>query len=136
MYVEDLDLCYKITRAGHSVLYLPDCEVVHHGGKSAAQQSLYFVNLQQREALSQFFRSTKSRWYAYCYRGATSAAASMRMALVVLSFPMGPLVLRGSNRKQVLGKWFAVFRWAVGVSPESSTSAVGITAGKSPESAS
>jgi GT2 family glycosyltransferase len=136
MYVEDLDLCYKIARAGHSVLYLPDCEVVHHGGKSAAQQSLYFVNVQQREALSQFFRSTKSKWYSCCYRAVTGAAASMRMMLVILSIPLGPLVLRGATRRQLLGKWFAVLRWAVGVGRASSTSDVGITAGKSPESAS
>jgi GT2 family glycosyltransferase len=134
MYVEDLDLCYKITSARHSVLYLPDCEVVHHGGKSSAQQSLYFVNLQQREALSEFFRSTKSRWYSWCYRAVIVAAASMRMALVVLSFPMGPLVLRGSDRKQLLGKWFAVFQWAIGLRTESSTRNTGLTTGHSPES--
>jgi GT2 family glycosyltransferase len=136
MYVEDLDLCYKIALAGYRVLYLPDCEVVHHGGRSSTQQSIYFVNLQQRDALAQFFRSTKSRRYSCCYRAVTGAAASMRMMLVILSIPLGPLILRGATRRQLLGKWFAVFRWAVGVSPESSTSDVGISAGKSPESAS
>jgi GT2 family glycosyltransferase len=134
MYVEDLDLCYKITRAGHNVLYLPDCEVVHYGGRSSAQQSLYFVNLQQREALAQFFRLRRSRWYSCCYRAMTGTAASIRMALVILSIPLGPLVLRGSNRIQLLGKWFAVFRWAVGLSPEANIPDPGIAAGNSPES--
>jgi hypothetical protein len=58
----------------------------------------------------------------------------MRMALVVLSFPMGPLVLRGSDRKQLLGKWFAVFQWAIGLRTESSTRNTGLTTGHSPES--
>ena len=134
MYVEDLDLCYKITHAGHSVLYLPDCEVVHYGGRSSAQQSRYFVSLQQREALAQFFRLRKSRWYSWCYRSMSGIAASIRMALVILSIPLGPIVLRGSNRRQLLGKWFAVFRWAVGLSPEPHILDTGIAAGNSPES--
>lgn len=133
MYVEDIDLCYKITRAGYSVLYLPDCEVVHHGGRSSAQQSLYFVNLQQREALAQFFRGSRSWWYSSSYRAITIAAASLRIVLVILSYPMGPLVLRDSNRRQLLGKWFAVFRWAVGLSPESSIRVAGIATDDSPE---
>jgi GT2 family glycosyltransferase len=116
MYVEDLELSYKITKAGFKILYLPDCEVVHHGGKSSAQQSNYFVNLQQKQALVQFFLSTKGEGYAGCYRALIAAAAVMRMMLVSLSFLAGPLAFRGTDRKQLLGKWSAVFRWAAGFS--------------------
>ena len=35
MYAEDMDLCVKVGRAGHLILYVPEAEIVHHdiGGK-------------------------------------------------------------------------------------------------------
>ncbi len=35
MYVEDVDLCWRMWRAGRSVVYLPDGEVCHHVGMSS-----------------------------------------------------------------------------------------------------
>jgi N-acetylglucosaminyl-diphospho-decaprenol L-rhamnosyltransferase len=134
IYVEDLDLCHKITQAGHSILYLGACEIVHHGGKSSAQQLSHFVYLQQKEALSHFFRITKGPWYSDCYRAVIAAAALVRIVIVVLSFPLGTLVLRGSSRGQLIGKWFAVFRWAIGFNPEPAGRTAGIGSGSSSES--
>ncbi len=135
MYVEDIDLCYKITRHGYTVLYFPACEVVHHGGKSSAQQSPYFVNLHQRKALVEFFRMTKSPWYAGCYRVSAGLMALLRILLLVLSYFLGPLILRGSNRRLLLGKWFAILLWAAGVIVKSDARGGGISTGKSPQSA-
>ncbi len=39
MYGEDLDLCYRIKRAGWKVWYVPTTEVVHFHGESARQTS-------------------------------------------------------------------------------------------------
>jgi len=35
MYVEDVDLCWRMWRAGRSVVYLPEGEVCHHVGMSS-----------------------------------------------------------------------------------------------------
>ena len=40
MYVEDLDLSYEITRAGHKIHYLNGVTVTHDGGKSSGKQEL------------------------------------------------------------------------------------------------
>jgi N-acetylglucosaminyl-diphospho-decaprenol L-rhamnosyltransferase len=37
MYVEDLDLCWRVKRAGWRVRYVPTAEVTHTGGVSAAR---------------------------------------------------------------------------------------------------
>lgn len=37
MYVEDLDLCWRLRRAGWSVRYVPEAEVVHEQGRSTAR---------------------------------------------------------------------------------------------------
>lgn len=38
MYVEDLDLCWRLRRAGWSVRYVADAEVVHEQGRSTARR--------------------------------------------------------------------------------------------------
>ncbi|HLI15045.1 MAG TPA: glycosyltransferase family 2 protein [Acidimicrobiales bacterium] len=37
MYVEDLDLCWRLRRAGWEARYVPAARVVHHGGLSSAR---------------------------------------------------------------------------------------------------
>lgn len=32
LYFEDIDLCYRMREAGYSLVYLPEAEVIHHGG--------------------------------------------------------------------------------------------------------
>lgn len=37
MYFEDLDYCRRVRRAGFEVYYLPQAEIIHHHGQSAAK---------------------------------------------------------------------------------------------------
>jgi N-acetylglucosaminyl-diphospho-decaprenol L-rhamnosyltransferase len=114
MYVEDIDLSGKITRAGHELHYLPDCEVVHHGGQSSSKQGAFFQNVHQRESLLRYFRRTRGGFYCLCYRASLAAFAAMRIVLILLSVLAGPLAFRGKGRREVLGRWLANFRWAIG----------------------
>ena len=40
MYGEDIDLCYRISRAGHEVWYCPSIKIVHRKGKSSAKRRI------------------------------------------------------------------------------------------------
>lgn len=40
IWFEEVDLCRRVKAAGYSVIYSPEVKIVHHGGKSFAQQSL------------------------------------------------------------------------------------------------
>jgi GT2 family glycosyltransferase len=42
MYGEDIDLCYKISKAGYRNYYIPSAAITHHGGKSSASGAAYF----------------------------------------------------------------------------------------------
>ena len=117
MYVEDLDLSYKIGKAGYQIMYLPDCQIIHHGGKSSAQQTPYFVNLQQKEGIAHFFLSTHGWAHYFGYRASISLVALTRLVLVAALVLLGPLVPRKLNGRVLMGKWFAVFRWAIGRGP-------------------
>lgn len=58
IWFEEVDLCLRVKRAGYQVIYNPEVEIVHHGGKSFAQQSL--ITNQRRffkSALSYFLKN-------------------------------------------------------------------------------
>ena len=114
MYSDDLDLSYKITKAGYAVLYMDDCQVTHHGGKSTAKQEDHFSDLMQRESLVQFFRQAHGTLYAWTYRACMAVTASVRMGMVVCLAPFGGIGLNGKKPGFVFEKWSRIFRWALG----------------------
>jgi GT2 family glycosyltransferase len=38
MYCEDMDLCYRVRRRGHLVVYYPAASIMHHGNRSGAKK--------------------------------------------------------------------------------------------------
>ena len=52
IWFEEVDLCRRVKSAGYSVIYTPEVSIIHHGGKSFAQQSL--VTNQRRFFVSAF----------------------------------------------------------------------------------
>lgn len=63
MYSEELDLAYRIKRAGWRVVYLPSAQVIHHEGQSSAQV---------KAASHIYFQSSKVR-FVRKYLGPTRA---------------------------------------------------------------
>jgi GT2 family glycosyltransferase len=43
-WMEDIDLCYRVKKAGGHILYDPAIEVIHHGGKSSTNYSVVIPN--------------------------------------------------------------------------------------------
>jgi GT2 family glycosyltransferase len=115
MYVEDVDLCRRITSAGYVIHYLDDCEVIHHGGKSSAVQKKNFVSLRQQEAMLQFFAATRGDWYSFLYRTGLAFVALVRLTLIISLLPFRRVAHPINNWKFSLQKWTAIFRWAIGV---------------------
>jgi hypothetical protein len=115
MYAEDLDLSYKISKSGKRIYYLPDCPVIHHGGRSSTKQVLQFANLQQRESLLHFFRTTRGTFYGNAYRAALAISAVVRMSLVCVSLLLEQVACRDRNCAAIFMKWFTTFRWAIGL---------------------
>lgn len=57
MYVEEVDLCWRLKGAGWKVRYVPEAQVVHSGGASAAAHP-YAMALSQHRSLWRFARRT------------------------------------------------------------------------------
>ncbi len=115
MYSDDLDLSYKIHQAGYTIACLPRYEVVHHGGKSSDNQSGHFAEVLQRDSMVQFLRSTRGELYSTAYRGITSLTSMLRLAVAVWLLLFPSRAGRRRSRISVVGKWFAVFAWSVGL---------------------
>ncbi|MBV8551256.1 MAG: glycosyltransferase family 2 protein [Acidobacteriaceae bacterium] len=113
MYFEDLDLSYKISRAGYRIDYLSDCPVVHHGGRSSIQQRANFVSLRQRESVLQFFRAHRGTAYSLCYRAMLAVAAAARLCLILLATPLGRFLFK-CGQQPAFSRWWANLLWALG----------------------
>ncbi len=54
MYFEDIDLCFKATQLGKSIIYEPNCVVIHHEGKSGTNRK--DIDEQNDKASKVFYR--------------------------------------------------------------------------------
>ncbi len=122
MYSDDLDLSYKIKKAGYRSIYLNDCTVTHHGEKSSEKQEDNFAALWQRKSLARFFRQTHGSFYAATYRFAMACVAALRVGLVLCMVLIGRAQLGGKSPWVVIKKWMKIFQWAVGLESWASSS--------------
>lgn len=128
MYGEDLDLCFKIHRAGFKIYYVPATQLVHLGGGSSRQAASNFSNVMMRASVHRFIRTHRGRGAAFAYRLSTALVAVVRLLFI------GPLMILGNHvvRHGIgsLRKWLAILRWSIGL--ERTTAAPASTASLPP----
>jgi len=114
MYGEDLDLCFKVRRAGYRVYHVPETSIVHYGGGSTKTSAGNFSNVMMRESVHRFLRAHRGVLSASLYRATMAATALLRMALILplLLVRRNGVVQRG---KTALRKWTAILRWSCGL---------------------
>lgn len=111
IYAEDIDLCYRLRKAGFVNYYVNTATVVHHGGGSSKHRTeRCYADVQIRESVFKFFRATRGAAYAKAYRFAMLFASLGRIAVLAL-----PLMLRGrrASLSPALRKWTGVLRWSL-----------------------
>lgn len=112
MYGEDLDLCFKIRRAGKKVFYLPETSLIHFGGGSSRNVASEFSTVMMRESVFQFILRNRGGRAALRYRLGMAFSALIRLLLC------GPMLLFGGrivrHGSGSIGKWIAVLRWSLG----------------------
>jgi GT2 family glycosyltransferase len=115
MYGEDIDLNYKLKRAGYANYYVGETAVVHHGGRSSSQQKVgQWATIMRYRAMVRYFRKTRGRFYEVLYRTAIGIAAAGRLALLAMMFPLGNVVWDKESLRISSNKWRAVLKWALG----------------------
>lgn len=113
MFSEDLDLCYKVRKAGRRIYYLGGATVVHHGGRSTATAPDGFRTVMIQASHARFIRSRYGRLHGFLYRQGMAIVATIRL-VAGCAFLIATLGLVGRRRLRfTLSKWRMVFRWAI-----------------------
>jgi GT2 family glycosyltransferase len=67
MFTEEVDLCFRLLRAGWLLYWVPMARVIHYGGQSTCQVARkMFTELHRSKVL--FFRKTKGAWGCLAYK--------------------------------------------------------------------
>ena len=111
IYGEDVDLCYRIKKAGWQIWYLPEAEITHYGGGSSRNIAEAAAIL-DRIAIKTFLRK---------HRGVLPAAGYRMMCIFIglaMSAISGAVLLfareRGKTKKVFLEN-LAIFEWSAGL---------------------
>lgn len=113
MYAEDMDLCFKMRRAGLKVCYVPDAEIVHHGGASSSVQGNSFAAVMMREALTSYMLLNHGRGHARLFRTATASSAVLKMLLLAPGL-FSQSLPRRQHRKAAIAESLSVLSWCFG----------------------
>jgi GT2 family glycosyltransferase len=115
MYAEDIDLCFKLQKAGLRNYYLGDVCVIHHGGQSSgASSESQFGNVLMRESIAKFLHLHRGAHYALAYRVALAFMALARLGALGLARVLGLGLYKPKALDSGLRKWSSVLRWAIG----------------------
>jgi hypothetical protein len=115
MYSEDVDLCYKINKAGYRAYYTNEARVIHHGGGSSSQKGEnHFGTVLMNESRFKFFLKTRGKTYAWLYKFSMALASLGRLSALLL---LSPLIF--TSKKSIIShatkKWQKILRWSLGL---------------------
>jgi GT2 family glycosyltransferase len=119
MYAEDMDLCYKVQKAGYKNYYVPESGVIHFGGSSSKQAPSNFSTVMMRESISQFLRKTRGRLCEIGYRLLMFLSAVCRLTFLMIYLLVQRLCHRRGSSGASLRKWWAILVWTLGQADQS-----------------
>jgi GT2 family glycosyltransferase len=116
MYSEDLDLCYRVKKAGLKIYHVPRAEILHHGGGSSKTRFSRFSVVMTREAQRVYMQTHHGALGALNYRFLVGCSAVARIFAMAAAW-----ILRGKANREApevaLRKWWAILRWCLGLEP-------------------
>jgi GT2 family glycosyltransferase len=115
MYAEDMDLCYKVARAGWRNYFVGNATVIHHGGRSSSIRPDHFASIMMRESKLTFMRARHGHAYAVRYRCAAAIVSVARLVVLTAALPFAILKSRRERLRGALAKWFKILRWSIGL---------------------
>jgi GT2 family glycosyltransferase len=113
-YYEDMDLCRRIWEAGHQILYVPDCSIIHLKGESTNKRL---------PAINFILDSQITRYLYYCkYYGKAGLLRARRVSLVSsflrwLGYSLMCCFKLTENRKQQVESLRTLLRWTYRTDP-------------------
>ena len=104
-FLEETDLCLRVRRAGHRVLYCPGLEALHRLGASSKRRDPAATRIEYHRALDRFLRKHRGAKVACCVR-------TLRLVRNLLGLPLWALwALRGAAARRRLAERSALVLW-------------------------
>lgn len=114
MYAEDIDLSYKVKKAGFTNYYVGSATIVHHGGGSSNQEVGQWATVMKYRAMGKLFRNMGGLLYGGLYRTTMACAAAGRLLILALAYPLASVFWNKQSVQFAVRKWTVVLRWALG----------------------
>lgn len=115
MYCEDVDLSYRIQKAGYQNIYFPEATLIHYKGESTRKATLSYVRI-FNEALSTFVRKHYSKGDAQLFTIFINIGIVLRAILGVVKQVLKVLRMPMFDALIMLGTlWFMKEFWVVHV---------------------
>lgn len=83
MYVEDVDICWRMREAGYRVVYNPALRLVHHIGRTSSQQSIRMLYHHHR-SMFVFFRKRYRGWQGLALLPVVVVGLAGRFTLTII----------------------------------------------------
>jgi N-acetylglucosaminyl-diphospho-decaprenol L-rhamnosyltransferase len=112
MYGEDMELCHRLKRAGHRVLYSPVASIIHYQGASMRQQK-GDVLLSSLKGPRQFYRQMRSAPALWWFDGLTIMGFGLRYLLYTAASwlrPRAGFTAKASSSKDLLARAWRIGR--------------------------
>lgn len=106
-YAEDKDWCKRLKAAGWKIIYLPEAEVVHYGGKSSANAPLRYYIEMHRANLRYWAKHHGGLKYAYLAIAALHQAVRVVRGVVLSSIKKG----RHEENRHKVERSLSCLRW-------------------------
>ena len=113
MYAEDLDLCYKIHKAGRINYYLSDATIIHFGGGSSEKAPSDFSVVMMRESTWRMFKKTRGNVYGVAYRVSTMIMSIGRLTFLIVVYPLHLIRRSRGSWNGSFRKWRAILIWSL-----------------------
>jgi GT2 family glycosyltransferase len=107
MYAEDLDLCYKMAKAGYSIYYIGNATVIHYGGRSSEPES---ATSMKWRSITRFCKRYHGTMYALTFRIAMASSAVGRLGAIAIMRFLGNTLETRRVRWSASTKWRLVLR--------------------------
>jgi GT2 family glycosyltransferase len=114
MYAEDIDLNYKVMKAGFTNYYIGSACIVHHGGGSSKQEVGQWATVMKYRAMGKLFRNTGGLLYGGLYRTTMACAAAGRLLILALAYPLANVLWNKQSFQFAVRKWTVILKWALG----------------------
>src|ERR1700735_81682 len=102
MYAEDLDLCFKVVRAGFANYYTGEGTIIHYGGKSSEPES---ATMMKWRAIPRFCDKNRGRFYGSIFRIVMALTAMGRLAIIKIASVFGNTFAAQTDLNSALAKW-------------------------------